>query len=72
MKTLIIAAILVGILVIAIAGITIVKAATNTSTQDGKPTCTSCGCNGGCTAEKNCGMASCGAVNGGTCSCAKK
>jgi len=31
---------------------------------------TGCGsCNGGCTAEKNCGVATCGAVSGGKCTC---
>ena len=28
-------------------------------------------CNGKCTAEKNCGLASCGAANGGACGCGK-
>lgn len=27
-------------------------------------------CNGSCNADSNCGLASCGAVNGGTCNCA--
>lgn len=32
-----------------------------------------CGsCNGECTAEKNCGLAGCGAANGGACTCGKK
>jgi len=41
-----------------------VYASTNPSTSSG------CGaCDGKCTAEKNCGLATCGAANGGTCSC---
>ncbi len=33
---------------------------------------TGCGkCNGSCTADSNCGLASCGAVNGGECTCDK-
>lgn len=28
-------------------------------------------CNGSCTAESNCGLASCGATNGGECTCGK-
>lgn len=31
-----------------------------------------CGkCNGSCTADNNCGLASCGAANGGECTCNK-
>ena len=32
--------------------------------------CSSCG--NSCTADKNCGLATCGAANGGSCSCGKK
>jgi len=33
-------------------------------------TSTGCGsCNGGCTADSNCGLSSCGAANGGACTC---
>ncbi len=32
--------------------------------------CSSCG--NACTAGNNCGLATCGAVNGGTCGCGKK
>lgn len=31
-----------------------------------------CGsCNGGCTGDNNCGLSSCGAANGGECTCGK-
>ena len=29
------------------------------------------GCGNGCTAERNCGLQTCGAVNGGSCGCDK-
>lgn len=32
--------------------------------------CSSCG--NGCTASNNCGLSTCGAVNGGKCGCGKK
>jgi len=76
MKTWIIASIIMGLLVIG--GIAVVQAVTDkpvetTKTQEatGSPTCTGCG--GGCTAQKNCGLSTCGAASGtGTCGCGKK
>jgi len=39
---------------------------TSETTATKQTTTTGCGsCNGGCTAEKNCGVATCGAVSGG-------
>ena len=65
-KYLIIAAIAMIALVVITTGITI---ATNKTTAESTATCTSCG--GSCTKDSNCGLATCGAVNGGTCGCGK-
>jgi len=63
---LMIATIVVGL--VAIAGIAVVNAyATDNETET--KICTSCG--NSCTAESNCGLASCGATNGEKCSCGK-
>ncbi|MGY4883986.1 MAG: hypothetical protein ACP5NZ_00205 [Nanobdellota archaeon] len=79
MKTWIIASIMLGVLVIG--GFAIVSALNSNNTDisdDGSTTQTvaktiSCsGCGNGCTAESNCGRATCGAVSGtGTCGCGK-
>lgn len=62
-------AIILGVLIIG--GIAVTALTTNQEYQ--KPTetisCSSCG--NSCTAEKNCGLATCGVVNGKTCSCGK-
>jgi len=67
MKIWIIASMLV---VLAIGGFFAVNALQDDTTKT--PTTTGCGkCNGSCTAENNCGLAGCGAVNGGECTCNK-
>lgn len=44
----------------------------NASTETKDAPKTGCGsCNGQCTANKNCGAATCGATNGGSCNCGK-
>ena len=75
MKTMMIAAIVIGLLVVA--GIAMVNAniddpteTQNNAISDASPSCSGCG--NGCSAEKNCGLATCGAVNGGSCGCNKK
>ena len=78
MKTWIIAAMILGVLVIG--GFAVVSAISNSNNADtAKDTgtqatetisCSSCG--NGCTAQSNCGRATCGAVTGtGTCGCGK-
>lgn len=78
MKTWIIASIILGILVIG--GFAVVSAisnnADNTAESDNTVTqaktigCSGCG--NGCNAERNCGVATCGAVAGtGSCGCGK-
>jgi hypothetical protein len=71
MKTWIIAAIAIGVLLVAgilVANANFVKAADSNLQQ--KASCTGCSGNS-CTAEKNCGQPTCGAVNGGKCTCGK-
>ena len=65
----ILGAVFVGL--IAIAGITVVNALTTDDIADNTDIskCTSCG--NSCTADSNCGLQSCGAVNGGTCGCGR-
>jgi hypothetical protein len=58
-------AIAAGLLVIA----GLVAANVSVAQQPEKISCSSCG--GKCTADKNCGLASCGAVSGGSCGCGK-
>ena len=62
-----IVAIIASLLIVG--GIFAVSAYTETDQPSTIASCTSCG--NGCTAENNCGLASCGAVNGGTCGCGK-
>ena len=84
MKTWILVAIVAGLFVLG--GVAIVQAhnsqVTDQETTQTAPTGTySCAgygsgsCNGGCTAENNCGMAECGAVSGtagtGSCGCGR-
>ena len=66
----IIVAVAIGML--AIAGIFVVSAVTNNDTPTSNTESTGCGsCNGQCTAESGCGQATCGASNGGKCTCGK-
>lgn len=61
---------IIGIIAIAIIGVSFGFATQDTSNT--QTLAKSCGkCNGTCTAENNCGLASCGAVTGGTCTCNK-
>ncbi|MFA6023389.1 MAG: hypothetical protein WC781_04860 [Candidatus Pacearchaeota archaeon] len=64
----IIGAIIVGLVLVA--GTMVIAAEQNNNTTP--VTQKSCGgCNGKCTAESNCGLATCGAANGKTCGCGK-
>jgi len=65
----IIAALLMGFLMIA--GIAVVNAlpSNQSTSKTSQKTCSSCG--NSCTEESNCGLATCGATNGGTCGCGK-
>lgn len=69
MNNLVIVGIIVGLLIVG--GIAFVSAISSPSDSADltTETCTSCG--GRCTAEDNCGLATCGAVNGGTCNCGR-
>jgi len=72
MKAWIIASVFIGILVIAALGVvSFVKADGQTAkqTQTTEPSCSGCG--NKCTAENNCGLATCGAVSGKSCGCGK-
>ncbi len=69
MKTWIIVAV---VAMLVIAGLVAVNALTNDSSSGSEAEqikCSSCGSS--CTAEKNCGLASCSAVNGASCGCGK-
>lgn len=58
------------VLVLVIAGVFGVNAYRANSSDI--PTVAGCGsCNGGCTVDSNCGLSSCGAANGGECTCGK-
>lgn len=62
-------AIILGILIIggiAVAALTTDQESTATAE---KTSCSSCG--NSCTAENNCGLSTCGAVNGKTCGCGR-
>jgi len=70
-----ISAIVLGILILGGIAVTALTTQNNTDSIAGTTTtknvgCSSCG--NSCTAEKNCGLATCGAVNGGSCGCNKK
>jgi len=70
MNNLAIFAIVVGVLVLASVAFINAYAADNSSEEQiTSATCTSCG--NSCTAENNCGLTACGAVNGGTCGCGR-
>lgn len=64
----VIAAIVVGLLVIA--GIAVVSM-TGYASADKIASGGCKSCNGKCTAESNCGQAGCGAASGGACTCGK-
>jgi uncharacterized low-complexity protein len=71
MKTWLIVAMIAGLFIFA--GIAVVKAVSNDAPiqQEKVSTCSSCG--NSCTAENNCGLATCGAVSKtGSCGCGKK
>ena len=65
----IIAAVMIGTLMIA--GVAVVNALSSTQeiSTTSQKSCSSCG--NSCTAESNCGLSTCGATNGGTCGCGK-
>ncbi len=65
----IIAGIVVGALLIGGFAINNFVAADSTQEEAQVASCQSCG--NSCTADNNCGLASCGAVNGKSCSCGK-
>jgi hypothetical protein len=75
MKTLLIASIILGLLVIG--GFAFVSAISNTNDSDNsiEPASKTIGCSScenGCNAGSNCGLSTCGAVTGtGTCGCGK-
>ena len=58
--------------VLLIGGVAFVSAISTNQTNPAttSATCTSCG--GKCTAGNNCGLATCGAANGGKCTCGQK
>ena len=61
----IIIAVAAVLLIAALAGVTALS-------EIGKAEKISCsGCNNSCTAEKNCGLQTCGAVSGGECGCGR-
>ena len=63
-------AIILGILIIG--GIAVTALTTNQAEQKATEKTTSCSsCGNSCTAEKNCGLSTCGATNGKTCGCGK-
>lgn len=65
-----ISAIILGILILG--GIAVTALTTQDNGTDTSKTTTSCSsCGNSCNAEKNCGLATCGAVNGGSCGCNK-
>ena len=56
---------------LAVAGFVVADSFGGEETEEVLPTCGSSSCDGGCTAESNCGVASCGAVSGGSCGCGR-
>jgi len=63
--------IILGIVCLLVVSSVVFAAVSNKTTETSQTAVkTGCGsCNGGCTAEKNCGVATCGAVSGGKCTC---
>ena len=72
MNNWVIVGLIMGILIVG--GIAFVSAISTSANQTTPATtgakCSSCG--GKCTAGSNCGLATCGAVNGGKCTCGQK
>jgi hypothetical protein len=60
--------IIVGLLIVGVAFVSAISA--NQKTEKTTASCTGCNENS-CTAEKNCGLSTCGAVNNGKCNCGK-
>lgn len=72
MSKILLAAVIIGVLAIAMIGtFMFVKAQANSSTNTNvEPKITSCsGCQNKCTATNNCGASTCGAKTGGACTC---
>jgi len=68
MNKILLIAVIVGIVaLLAFGAFSLVKA--NTAAEKEIKSCSEC--QGKCTAENNCGLATCGAVNDGTCGCNK-
>jgi len=68
MKTWIIATLIIGLLVLGTFGVMALnKTETTTQATEQITSCSTCG--NSCTAENNCGLATCGATTGGTCGC---
>lgn len=66
MKTWIIA-VIIAMVLLAAGFVVISNIQTAKADQPKQISCS--GCNGQCTADKNCGSSTCGAVNGKTCGC---
>ncbi len=58
------------IAVLVVAGIAVTYTTAQQEKTTEKISCSGCG--NACTAEKNCGLATCGAVNGRSCGCGKE
>ena len=69
MKSWIIAAIVIGMLIIA--SIVIVNFVKANAVSEAKTIASCTSCNNKCTTSSNCGLSACDAVNGGSCSCGK-
>jgi hypothetical protein len=67
MKTWIIVAIIVGLLIIGFVTTNLI--AQDTEANKNTINCSSCG--NGCNSTNNCGLSSCGAISGKTCGCNK-
>lgn len=71
MNNWVIVGIIVGILLVGgIAFVSAISAADQTTPVTTGTKCSSCG--GKCTAGNNCGVATCGAVSGGKCTCGQR
>lgn len=59
--------------VLLVGGIALVSAVSSNQTTTPATTSATCtSCSGKCTAGSNCGLATCGAVNGGKCTCGQR
>jgi len=70
MKTWILTAVILGILLLGVVAASAISSNGTVETDTKVSSCSSCG--NACTAGNNCGLATCGAVNGGKCTCGKK